>query len=174
MIVVNDLSWSFLLAPVGVGALLLALFAFAWHNVVARGPNKGDSLADALVVTPIPLPASAPPPARVKRSPSRSSVKPPAVERRKRRAMPDRYDGRIRQPLLDQPVQRRLRRLVERRRGLVEKQEVRLLQQRAGDAEALLLAERQHPVPVRLLVEPLRQRRQADRADRLRDAARGR
>jgi CBS-domain-containing membrane protein len=42
VIVVNDLSWSFLIAPVGVGALLLALFAFAWHNVVARGPNKSD------------------------------------------------------------------------------------------------------------------------------------
>jgi len=42
VIVVNDLSWGFLIAPVGAGALLLALFAFAWHNVVARGPNKGD------------------------------------------------------------------------------------------------------------------------------------
>jgi CBS-domain-containing membrane protein len=42
VIVVNDLSWSFLVAPVGVGALLLTLFAFAWHNVVASGPNKGD------------------------------------------------------------------------------------------------------------------------------------
>jgi len=42
VIVVNDLSWSFLIAPVGVGALLLTLFAFAWHNVVASGPNKGD------------------------------------------------------------------------------------------------------------------------------------
>jgi len=28
VVVVNDLSWSFLFAPVGVGALLLALFAF--------------------------------------------------------------------------------------------------------------------------------------------------
>jgi CBS-domain-containing membrane protein len=42
VVVVNDMSWSFLIAPVGVGALLLALFAFAWHNLVARGPNKGD------------------------------------------------------------------------------------------------------------------------------------
>jgi hypothetical protein len=40
--VVNDLSWGFLIAPVGAGALLLTLFAFVWHNVVARGPNKGD------------------------------------------------------------------------------------------------------------------------------------
>ena len=43
VVVVNDLSWSFLIAPVGVGALLLALFAFAWHNVVASGPNKSDT-----------------------------------------------------------------------------------------------------------------------------------
>ena len=42
VIVVNDLSWGFLIAPVGAGALLLVLFAFVWHNVVARGPNKGD------------------------------------------------------------------------------------------------------------------------------------
>ena len=43
VIVVNDLSWSFLIAPVGVGALLLALFAFAWHKLVASGPNKSDT-----------------------------------------------------------------------------------------------------------------------------------
>jgi CBS-domain-containing membrane protein len=42
VVVVNNMSWSFMLAPVGVGALLLTLFAFVWHNLVARGPNKGD------------------------------------------------------------------------------------------------------------------------------------
>jgi CBS-domain-containing membrane protein len=42
VVVVNNMSWSFMLAPVGVGALLLALFAFIWHNIVARGPNRGD------------------------------------------------------------------------------------------------------------------------------------
>ena len=42
VIVVNDMPWGFLIAPVGAGALLLALFAYAWHNVVARGPNKDD------------------------------------------------------------------------------------------------------------------------------------
>lgn len=42
VIVVNNMSWSFLIAPVGVGALLLALFAYAWHNVVWRRSNKGD------------------------------------------------------------------------------------------------------------------------------------
>jgi len=42
VVVVNGMSWSFLLAPVGVGAVLLTLFAFAWHNLVAHGANKGD------------------------------------------------------------------------------------------------------------------------------------
>jgi CBS-domain-containing membrane protein len=43
VVVVNNMSWGFLVMPVGVGALLLALFAFAWHNLVARGVNKGDT-----------------------------------------------------------------------------------------------------------------------------------
>jgi CBS-domain-containing membrane protein len=43
VVVTNDLSWGFLIVPVAVGALLLALFAFAWHNLVGRGPNKGDT-----------------------------------------------------------------------------------------------------------------------------------
>ena len=91
------------------------------------------------------------------------------MERRERRAVADRHDGRFRQALLEQPVERRLRRLVERGGGLVEEQEIGRLQEGARDAEALLLAERQHAVPVRLLVEPLRQGGQADGADRLRE-----
>jgi CBS-domain-containing membrane protein len=43
VVVVNNMSWSFLIAPVAVGALLLALFAFVWHNIVARGANSGDT-----------------------------------------------------------------------------------------------------------------------------------
>jgi CBS-domain-containing membrane protein len=43
VVVINNMSWSFLFAPVGAGAVLLALFAYAWHNIVARGPNKGDT-----------------------------------------------------------------------------------------------------------------------------------
>jgi CBS-domain-containing membrane protein len=42
VIVVHDLSWGFLIVPVGAGALLLTLFAFVWHNAVARSPNKDD------------------------------------------------------------------------------------------------------------------------------------
>jgi CBS-domain-containing membrane protein len=36
VVVVTDMSWSFLLAPVGVGVVLLAAFAFVWHNVLGR------------------------------------------------------------------------------------------------------------------------------------------
>jgi len=43
IVVVNDMPWSFLIAPIGIGALLLALFAFAWHNLVARGGNRDDT-----------------------------------------------------------------------------------------------------------------------------------
>ena len=45
-----------------------------------------------------------------------------------------------------------LGRLVEGGGRLVEKQEGGCMQQRARHAKALLLAERQHPVPVRLFV----------------------
>ena len=36
VVVVNDMPWHFLLAPVAVGALLLAAFAFLWHNLVVQ------------------------------------------------------------------------------------------------------------------------------------------
>jgi CBS-domain-containing membrane protein len=36
VVVVNDMSWSFLLAPVAVGACLLGAFAFLWHKLVHR------------------------------------------------------------------------------------------------------------------------------------------
>jgi len=42
VVVTNNLSWSFLIVPVAAGALLLAVFAFIWHNLVGRGPNSGD------------------------------------------------------------------------------------------------------------------------------------
>lgn len=37
IIVVNQMSWSFLLLPVAVGAILLLAFAWVWHNHVQRG-----------------------------------------------------------------------------------------------------------------------------------------
>jgi CBS-domain-containing membrane protein len=42
IVVTNNMPWSFLIAPVGIGAVVLALFAYGWHNIVARGANKGD------------------------------------------------------------------------------------------------------------------------------------
>ncbi|MET0707535.1 MAG: HPP family protein, partial [Tardiphaga sp.] len=35
LVVANNLPWTFLLAPVLAGAVLLAMFAFAWHRWVA-------------------------------------------------------------------------------------------------------------------------------------------
>src|SRR5262249_21645464 len=37
VVVVNDMPWSFLVAPVAIGVCLLVAFAFAWHNAVRRG-----------------------------------------------------------------------------------------------------------------------------------------
>jgi CBS-domain-containing membrane protein len=37
IIVIEQLPATFLLAPVGCGAALLALFAFVWHNALQRG-----------------------------------------------------------------------------------------------------------------------------------------
>ena len=37
VVVINDLSWSFLLVPVAVGACLLAALVLAWHNLFRRG-----------------------------------------------------------------------------------------------------------------------------------------
>jgi len=42
VVVVNNMSWSFLIAAVGI-ALLLALFAFGWYDLVARGANRSDT-----------------------------------------------------------------------------------------------------------------------------------
>jgi CBS-domain-containing membrane protein len=37
VVVVNNMSWGFLLVPVAAGAALLLGFAFLWHNAVCRG-----------------------------------------------------------------------------------------------------------------------------------------
>jgi CBS-domain-containing membrane protein len=37
VVVINDMSWSFLLVPVALGACLLAALAYAWHNAHRRG-----------------------------------------------------------------------------------------------------------------------------------------
>jgi CBS-domain-containing membrane protein len=38
LVVVADMSWSFLLVPVAVGAIMLAVFAYIWHRAVRRYP----------------------------------------------------------------------------------------------------------------------------------------
>ena len=38
IVVGQGVSWNFLFAPVAVGALLLAAFAWGWHNAVRREP----------------------------------------------------------------------------------------------------------------------------------------
>ena len=38
LVVSNGLGWSFLLAPVLAGALLLTLFAYVWHRLLHRRP----------------------------------------------------------------------------------------------------------------------------------------
>jgi CBS-domain-containing membrane protein len=43
VVVINNMSWSFLIVPVGIGAFLLTLFAFGWHHLVARGADKSDT-----------------------------------------------------------------------------------------------------------------------------------
>ena len=37
LIVLNNLGWSYLVMPVAAGVLLLAIFAFVWHNATRRG-----------------------------------------------------------------------------------------------------------------------------------------
>ena len=37
LIVLNNLAWSYLAIPVAAGVLLLAAFAFLWHNATRRG-----------------------------------------------------------------------------------------------------------------------------------------
>ena len=37
VVVVNEMSWSFLFVPVAAGACLLAAFAYVWHNALRRG-----------------------------------------------------------------------------------------------------------------------------------------
>ena len=43
VVVVHNMPWTFLLAPVGIGALMLAAFAFAWHNLAGKGTASGTS-----------------------------------------------------------------------------------------------------------------------------------
>ena len=69
-----------------------------------------------------------------------------------------------------QLVKRGFSRLVERGRGLVQKKIIGRLENGARDAETLLLAEREHAVPVGFLIEALREVGQPDGGDDFRQA----
>jgi CBS-domain-containing membrane protein len=45
LVVVNNMPWAFLLVPVAVGAVTLAVFAFLWHLLVRRN-SGGEGPAD--------------------------------------------------------------------------------------------------------------------------------
>src|SRR5262249_52686388 len=90
-----------------------------------------------------------------------------AVEGGERGAVADRHDRGALEPRVEKAVERGFRCLVEGSRRLVEEKIIRRLQNGAGNAEALLLAQRKHSVPVRFLGEPPGERRQADGGDDL-------
>jgi CBS-domain-containing membrane protein len=54
VVVLNGMSWGFLLVPVAAGACLLAAVAFVWHNffVAAPGPNAGGERCYSAGVSP--------------------------------------------------------------------------------------------------------------------------
>ena len=74
--------------------------------------------------------------------------------------MSDRHDGRFGQRLLQHEIDLGLGRLIERRGCLVEQEPVGFSQERAGDRQTLLLAERQGLRPGALLIELLDERRE--------------
>src|SRR5271170_3944876 len=89
------------------------------------------------------------------------------VERRQRRAVSDRDEGRVRQRFDDRSGEVSFALFVERGRSLVEKQPVGPRQQRARDRKPLLFAARQPHLPIVGLVEAIDERSQADLFERL-------
>ena len=92
-----------------------------------------------------------------------------AVEGGERGAMADGDDGGARKPPLQQVIERRLGRLIERGGGFIEQEVIGRVQNRPREAEPLLLAERQYPVPMCFFVDAGGEIRQADRGDELGD-----
>src|SRR3981081_4818907 len=86
--------------------------------------------------------------------------------------MTDRDHGGRRQFVPEEMVKLSLRSFVERGGRFIEEQILWRVQQRAGEPKALLLAQRQHPVPVRLLLQLRRELRQAYRDQNLADPSR--
>src|ERR1700742_5125983 len=74
------------------------------------------------------------------------------VECLQRAAVADRDDGGGRQFLLEKLVELRFGGLIKRGGGFVEEQVLRRMQERTRKPETLLLAQRQHAIPVRFLL----------------------
>src|SRR5580692_4458270 len=94
------------------------------------------------------------------------------VERLERRAVADRDHGGRRQFRFEQLVELGFRRLIERGGCLIEEQKLRRVQERTREPEPLLLARREHSVPVRFLLQLRGEPGQADRDQRIRNPIR--
>ena len=66
---------------------------------------------------------------------------PAPVECRERCTVTDRNDGRLRKPLVEQPIKGRFTWFVQRSCRFIEKQEIRAVKKCARNAEPLLLAQ---------------------------------
>ena len=69
-----------------------------------------------------------------------NECEPAAMERRKRCAVTDRDDRRLRKSLIEELIERRFAWLVQRRCRFIEEQEIGAVKKCARDAEPLLLA----------------------------------
>src|SRR5262245_11883940 len=92
------------------------------------------------------------------------------MECSERGAMSDGNDRRALAPFLKQAVERRFGGLVKRGGGFVEEQIIGRMQKRARNREPLLLAEREHAVPMLFFVQSRHKFGQSDVDERLGDA----
>src|SRR6267142_2199335 len=92
---------------------------------------------------------------------------PACMERTQGRPMADAEHRRLREPLAHQPIESRLRRLVQRRGRLVQKEPVGLLDQGSREGHALLLAGGELERPVGDLVETPGELLEVHRLERL-------
>src|SRR5579863_6999899 len=83
--------------------------------------------------------------------------------------MADRDYGRCRQLLGQETIERRFGGFVERGGRLIEEQIFRRVQKRARQTQPLLFAEREHPVPMRFLLQPWNEPWQTYRGERAAD-----
>ena len=77
------------------------------------------------------------------------------MKREQSRRAADGYDDRLRQPFAEQCVKVARFRVLERGNRLVEQQDVRPVDKRAGESDALLLAAREKRIPFSLLIQAI-------------------